>query len=1105
MLRIKWVTNTYFCIQPKASQAFDKKTQKIESMLRSIFETCIPRDEVLGGNLSEDVFAAKLKQVVDGNAPLVYQDPNTFFANTFPTNGLKTLISEVFGRLTGVDTGSPVIRLETSFGGGKTHDEIAIWHIARHGRLISGLDRFVDEITIIPDRPIQVAAIACQDLDPVNGVLHEESGVRVHTLWGEIAYQIGGVEGYSLLRGSDEQKVSPGTVVIDKLTNKEPTVIILDEIAQYLRRAKAIAVGNSDLSEQVVAFLFTLMDLTAACNNIVFVYTLASISDTFGAETNDLREALQTSARQERVLSPSTDIEIYNIVKQRIFKSIDEKIAKSAAQEYLQTYRASRINLPDSCKDANHAQILQSSYPFSPELFDLLTKKVASIQNFQRTRGALRLLAMVVRYLWQDPNAWIPMIHPHHIPIGIDEGVTGEFTSRLQRPLMRNPIQADIFNAEGKPAHAQVHDRQWEAAGKPPFTTWVARTIFLHSINQGTAAGIRRAELNLALLMPQVEISYIDPVLDRLTSVAWYLDIDPITTIARFKEEPSINKIIAEEKEQIGNLTAKDHLRSRRDSIFANKVFTLVASPESSGDVDDKPDDIALCVIDFDQGTVNASTDVAPNLVEQIFNNTGESGKFRTFRNRLLFLVANKQELERAIDVTKEHLAIQNIVKSPNRQEDLSENQRKQLKERGGAKDLEVRVALTNAYRHLFYPTNDPVKAPKGLLHFTLPAESSSDVKGNKNQQDVILKSLKDCQKIRAEDAGAFAPAYILQKVWLAGLDHWTTKALKEEFAKTLSLQILLDADIPKLRETIRKGIQEGQWDLKVGTKVYIRGDDGKLPNLPDMIEFSDRMELYRRGILKPPEPRVIELSAQVMPSNELAKPVNLRWRSQGALSVKLYQDGVPIAGEFLPSDSRQVQISQTTIFKIVADYGNGETAEQETRAAIVSYETPTGTGSATNGHDAPSIFEVKPETIDLSGTVNAAFTGFSDRCTDYKVRNIQSIEITVDQVIDYRKITTALSYFSKFTFEIDQKVTIQMDKQFVRFDYQGGLRGFEGFKNPIIALLGVEGVRANVSLKLTFSFEPAIATDGNELVILQQALMRNPVDRLSLTARVSY
>ncbi|MFN9516271.1 MAG: AAA family ATPase, partial [Pseudanabaena sp.] len=370
-----------------------------------------------------------------------------------------------------------------------------------------------------------------------------------------------------------------------------------------------------------------------------------------------------------------------------------------------------------------------------------------------------------------------------------------------------------------------------------------------------------------------------------------------------------------------------------------------------------------------------------------------------------------------------------------------------------------------------------------------------------------ILKSLKDCQKIRAEDAGAFAPAYILQKVWLAGLDHWTTKALKEEFAKSLGLQMLLDADIPKLRETIRKGIQEGQWDLKVGAKVYIRGDDGKLPSLPDTIEFSDRMELYRRGILKPPEPRVIELSAQVMPSNESTKPVNLRWRSQGALSVKLYQDGVPIAGEFLPSDSRQVQISQTTIFKIVADYGNGETAEKETRAEIATHPTATGlsSGTGTSGGTTLPIFATKPEIIDLSGTVNAAFTEFSDRCSDYKVKAIQSIEITVDQVMDYRKITTSFPLLGKLTFEIDQKATIQMDKQFVRFDYQGGLRGFEGFKNPIIALLGVEGVRANVSLKLTFTFNPAIAPDGNELQTLQQALMRNPVDRLSLTARVSY
>ena len=551
-------------------------------MLPSIFDTCIPRDEIISGELSLELFAAKLRLVVDGKAPQVYQDPKIFFANTFPTDGLKTLISEVFGRLVGATVGSPIIRLETSFGGGKTHDEIALWHIAKHGRLIEGLERFTNDLTSIPDRPIQVAAIACQDLDPVNGVYHSETGITTYTVWGEIAYQIGGIDGYGLLRGSDEKRVSPGTVVLERLSQGKPTLIVLDEIARHLRAAKATIVGNSDLAQQVVAFLFSLMDLAAASQNLVFVYTLASSSDSFGEETTDIREAIQTSARQERVLSPSTDIEIYNIVKQRLFRSVDARAAENAAKEYVNAYKASRIALPDGCKDARYAQVIQSSYPFHPELFNLLTKKIASIPNFQRTRGALRLFALLARQLWKDTTAWIPLIHPHHLPIGVDEEVTSDLTSRLERPLMRLPIQADIYNPDGREAHAQLQDQDWLAAGKPRFSTWVGRTIFLHSINQGIAAGIRRPELNLSLLTPGLEIGFVDTALERLSVVAWYLDNDPITSIARFKEEPSINKIVAEEKEQIGRGEAKDELRSRRDTIFADKFFKLIPAPEDS-------------------------------------------------------------------------------------------------------------------------------------------------------------------------------------------------------------------------------------------------------------------------------------------------------------------------------------------------------------------------------------------------------------------------------------------------------------------------------------------------------------------------------------------
>ena len=1075
-------------------------------MLPSIFDTCIPRDEIQSGELSLDLFAAKLRLVVEGTAPKVYQDPKSFFANTFPTEGLKALLAEVFGRLMGAAVGSPIIRLETSFGGGKTHDEIALWHIAKQGRHIDGLERFAD-LALLPDRPIQVAAIACQDLDPMNGVYHPETGITTYTLWGEIAYQVGGIEGYSLLRGSDEQRASPGTVVLERLMKGQTTLIVLDEIARHLRAAKATTVGNSDLAAQVVAFLFSLMDLAAACNNLVFVYTLAASSETFGEETTEIREAIQAAARQERVLSPSTDVEIYHIVKQRLFSSVNEKAAETAAQEYLHAYKASRMTLPDGCKEARYAQTVQASYPFHPELFTLLTKKIASIPNFQRTRGALRLFARVIRHLWREPTVWLPLIHPHHLPVGVDEEVTSDLTARLERPLMRLPIQADLYNPDGREAHAQLQDHEWLAAGKAPFATWVGRTIFLHSINQGITAGIRRPELNLSLLTPGLETGFVETALERLSAVAWYLDNDPITSIARFKEEPSINKIVAEEKEQIGRGEAKDDLRSRRDEIFADRFFKRISSPDSPADIDDVADPIALCLIDFDEDTVKSSTDGPPGVVERLFNNTGESGKFRTFRNRLLFLVANRQELERAINLAREYRAIDNILKSPNRLEDLSDSQQKQLKQKKGEMDLNVRVALTNAYRHLFYPSNDSVKAAKGLMHYPLSAQDAGDVKNN--QQDVILKALKDCQKLRAEEAPPFAPAYVLQKVWAAGLDHWTTKALREAFAKDLGLNILLDAEIPKLRETIRQGLQAGQWDLKVGDRVFIKTDEG-LPALPDTIEFSERMVLYRRGILEAPKPREVEFNAQVMPSTESTKPVRLRWRAQGALSVSLYQDGNLVRQDFRPSDEYEGTIAQTTVFRVVADYGNGETAQAEATAKVVAYAPGGGSGGGSSGgsptvSNGATLFTVKPEQFDLEGTPNSVFSGLSDRVHDHKVKGIMALELSVSQVMDYRKLTTALPLLAKYPILIDQTVTMQTGDQFVRLEYQGPLRGFQSFLNPTKALLDNSDVQANVMLKLVIAFASAVEPQGQEIEAIAQALGRNPVDRLNLTARVTY
>ena len=395
-----------------------------------------------------------------------------------------------------------------------------------------------------------------------------------------------------------------------------------------------------------------------------------------------------------------------------------------------------------------------------------------------------------------------------------------------------------------------------------------------------------------------------------MQSVAWYLDSDPITTISRFREEPSINKIITQEREQIGRTTAKDDLRDRRDSIFAKRAFNLVSAPESPADVDDTPDNVVLCLIDFDEATVSESNSPPPILVERIFNNTGSAGTFRKYRNRLLFLVPDKQQLERAIELAREYRAINNILSSQSRLEDLSESQQKELEKRKGIKDLEVRVALTNTYRHLFYPAQDPVKAPQGLLHYVLPAQDTGNIKGKNNQQDVILKALKDCEKIRqTETAKPFAPIYILQKVWSAGLDSVSTKSLRDTFASKLELNILLEGEISLLRDTIRQGLQNDDWDLKVGDKLFIK--TGDVLTLPANIEFSDEMVLYHRGILQPPAPREIELSAQLIANNI----TRIKWKAKGALKVTLYQNEV-LVREFRPSDEYETSIDSITILR---------------------------------------------------------------------------------------------------------------------------------------------------------------------------------------------
>ncbi|MCZ7554578.1 MAG: DUF499 domain-containing protein [Anaerolineales bacterium] len=224
----------------------------------SVFRACEPRAEVLSGDLREEIFAARLRDVIEDHADEVYSNPDLFFDNTYPTAGLRLLLSEALGRLSGANpANNAIIRLETSFGGGKTHNLIALFHVA------SGYvppTHFLDVDLVPSPGAIRIAGVVGSDLEPTIGLQRDEA--TTYTLWGEIAFQLGGASAYELVQQSEIDKTAPGTGLLEQLIGDSPTLIMLDEVARHLRSAKTVptATGRSDLAEQTVAFLMSLFE-----------------------------------------------------------------------------------------------------------------------------------------------------------------------------------------------------------------------------------------------------------------------------------------------------------------------------------------------------------------------------------------------------------------------------------------------------------------------------------------------------------------------------------------------------------------------------------------------------------------------------------------------------------------------------------------------------------------------------------------------------------------------------------------------------------------------------------------------------------------------------
>ena len=268
----------------------------------TIFEICRPRKDVLQGGIAEADFAADLASVVSNRASSEYLDPTRFFADTYPTRGLKNLLHNVCQRLAG--TGGEVasiFRLDTSYGGGKTHGLIALTHAARGLGVVPNIGEFVDP-ALLPQGRVRIATFDGKNADPANG-RRMDDGVLAHTPWGEIACALAGKDGYERVRNSDESRTAPGAETLRELFGGEPTLILLDELSVYLRKVRESGGGW----DQLTAFLTSLFKAVEGTPNAALVYTLAigkdgRANDAYSARTNRRRsDVTEFIERSEQV------------------------------------------------------------------------------------------------------------------------------------------------------------------------------------------------------------------------------------------------------------------------------------------------------------------------------------------------------------------------------------------------------------------------------------------------------------------------------------------------------------------------------------------------------------------------------------------------------------------------------------------------------------------------------------------------------------------------------------------------------------------------------------------------------------------------------------
>ena len=796
-------------VQPQSPKQDNTETVDYSGVLPAWFNSILPQYDIRNGQLDESIFAANIEEVATGTAPVVYQDIVSFFDRTYVTDGMRELIRRVVQALNGKESQNRVISLQTGFGGGKTHSLISLYHTVKYSRDFRNMEaaRHILDPEDMPQFDDARVAVFTQNTVSVVDGHQVEDGIITHTLWGELAYQLGGRDGYERVRRADEQRIAPTANDIKPIIEgATPALILIDELADYCAKASGLTVGGGTLFTQTNSFMQTLTEVVASVPRTVLICTLpASAREVASSEIGqEILSALETRVvRVGSSVKPVDDEEIFEVVRRRLFDKMEKpEVIEQVARKYKDMYHNRRDALPLEADRVAYIELVKKAYPFHPELINFFHVRWGSDSRFQRTRGVLRLLASIVKDLWQRRSTLVgtqALIQTSDVQLENLPTLQSTITS-LMGAQWDSVMHADVF---GTISNAYKLDEQnaGNNIGKYRLATAVTTTILMASVGSSSQK-ISLKQLKLCLLKPDAfQHIDIDSTVNQLENIVHYMYRSSIGEEQNFwfQAKPNINILINQAKGDVkDDEIYGEVLQMMKQSVTSiTKVKVLV---DPSGDVPEQKQ--LTFVVMHPKYTVAAGGCVSRSAefaIKQMAQMKGSSQ--RVYRNTMLYLLCSEAGKAALSMKLREYLACDKIIKEYGSQ--LDSEQRKDVADRKKLSGDAAKEQLIHAY-------NNVVKCQRDTLKTQEIASFAADFAAQ-----ISLNTLGELH-----DNGWVLRRIGLNVIDRNGLMPTVEKPVKvndvyEAFLRFDDKPMILNAEA--ITDTVNRYCEEGMWNVGTG------------------------------------------------------------------------------------------------------------------------------------------------------------------------------------------------------------------------------------------------------------------------------------------------